>query len=78
VVLDNLPAHKVAGIRQITTSRRARIFYLPPCSPDMNPIEKAFARPKALLRQDPARTFDALVERIGCTISTGRPEPPWL
>ena len=72
VVLDNLPAHlpahKVTGIRQITTSRRARIFYLPPCSPDMNPIKMAFARLKALLRQDPARTVDALVERIGCTI----------
>ncbi len=72
VVLDNLPAHlpahKVTGIRQITTSRRARIFYLPPCSPDMNPIKMAFARLKALLGQDPARTVDALVERIGCTI----------
>ncbi len=68
VVLGNLPAHKVAGIRQIIAFPRARIFYLPPYSPDMNPIEMAFARPKALLRQVPARTVDALVERIGCTI----------
>ncbi len=66
VVLDNLPAHKVAGIRQITTSPRARIFYLLSYNPDMNPIEMAFAKLKALLRQDPARTVDALVERIGC------------
>ena len=65
VVLDNLPAHKVAGIRQIIADQRAQIFYLPPFSPDMNPIEMAFAKLKAPLRQDPARTINALVERIG-------------
>ncbi|VWX54401.1 transposase [Novosphingobium sp. 9U] len=42
VVLDNLPAHKVAGIREAIADRRAQIFYLPPYSPDMNPIEMAF------------------------------------
>ena len=41
VVLDNLPAHKVAGIREAIAARRAQIFYLPPYSPDMNPIELA-------------------------------------
>ena len=65
VVLDNLPAHKAAGIREAITARRAQIFYLPPYSPDMNPIELAFSKLKALLRQQPARTVDALVERIG-------------
>ncbi len=55
VVLDNLPAHKVAGIREAITARRAQLFYLPPYSPDMNPIEMAFAKLKALLRQQPAR-----------------------
>lgn len=65
VVLDNLPAHKVAGIHEAITARRAQLFYLPPYSPDMNPIELAFAKLKALLRQEPARTVDALVERIG-------------
>jgi transposase len=65
VVLDNLPAHKVAGIRETIVERRARLFYLPPYSPDMNPIEMAFSKLKALLRHDPARTIDALVERIG-------------
>jgi transposase len=65
VVLDNLPAHKVAGIRQAITDRYAQIFYLPPYSPDMNPIEMAFSKLKALLRQEPARTIDGLVERIG-------------
>jgi len=61
----NLPAHKVAGIREAIADRRAQVFYLPPYSPDMNPIEMAFAKLKALLRHEPARTVDALIERIG-------------
>ena len=65
VVMDNLPAHKVAGIAEAITARRAQLFYLPPYSPDMNPIEMAFAKLKALLRQDPARSVDALWRRIG-------------
>jgi len=65
VVLDNLPAHKVAGVREAIIARRAQIFYLPPYSPDMNPIEMAFAKLKALLRHEPARTIDALINRIG-------------
>jgi transposase len=73
VVLDNLPAHKVAGIRQPIAARRAQIFYLPPYSPDMNPIEMAFAKLKALLRQDPARTVDALVVRIGSVLDRFHP-----
>lgn len=65
VVLDNLPAHKVAGVREAIAERRAQLFYLPPYSPDMKPIEMAFAKLKAHLRQEPARTIDGLVERIG-------------
>lgn len=65
VVLDNLSSHKVAGVREAITARRAQLFYLPPYSPDLNPIEMAFAKLKALLRQEPARTIDALVSRIG-------------
>ena len=65
VVLDNLPAHKVAGVREAIAERRAQIFYLPPHSPDMNPIEMAFSKLKALLRQEPARTVNGLIERIG-------------
>ena len=65
VVLDNLPAHKVAGIREAITRRRAQLFYLPPYSRDMNPIEMAFAKLKALLRQEPARNVEALIDRIG-------------
>jgi len=60
VVLDNLPAHKVSGVLEAITERRVHIFYLPPYSPDMNPIEMAFAKLKALLRQEPARTIDGL------------------
>ncbi len=65
VVLDNLPAHRVAGIRDAIIARGAQIFYLPPYSPDMNPIEMAFAKLKALLRHEPARTIDSLVDSIG-------------
>lgn len=65
VVMDNLPAHKVAGIAEAITAKRAQLFYLPPYSPDMNPIEMAFAKLKAMLRQDPARSVDALWRRIG-------------
>lgn len=68
VVLDNLPAHKVAGVSEAITKRRAQLFYLPPYSPDMNPIEQAFSKLKALLRQEPARTVDGLVERIGTAL----------
>ena len=64
-LLDNLPAHKVSDVLEAITERRAHIFYLPPYSPDMNPIEMAFAKLKALLRQEPAPTIDGLFERIG-------------
>ena len=70
VVADNLPAHKVAGIRETITARGAHLFYLPPYSPDMNPIEMAFAKLKTLLRADPARTVDALWRRIGSLLDT--------
>jgi transposase len=64
VVLDNLPAHKVAGIREAIADPPSPGLLLPPYSPDMNPIEMAFAKLKALLRHEPARTVDALIERI--------------
>ena len=65
VVMDNLPAHKVAGIREMITAKHAQVFYLPPYSPDMNPIEMAFAKLKALLRKAAARTYDALWKAVG-------------
>jgi len=60
VVMDNLPAHKVAGIRQAIEARGAILLYLPPYSPDFNPIENAFAKLKAHVRKFAARTIDTL------------------
>ena len=65
VVMDNLPAHKIAGVRSAITAAGAQLFLLPPYSPDMNPIEMAFAKLKTLLRQAPERTVDGLWRRIG-------------
>jgi transposase len=65
VVMDNLAAHKVDGIRQAIEGRGAELRYLPPYSPDLNPIEQAFAKLKALLRQAAARTVDGLWDMIG-------------
>jgi transposase len=70
VVMDNLPAHKVVAVRDALRSGGAQLFYLPPYSPDMNPIELAFSKLKALLRQDPARTIDALGRRLGAILNT--------
>ena len=60
VVLDNLPAHKVAGLAELVEARGARLLYLPPYSPDFNPIELAFSKLKTWLRTAQARTRDAL------------------
>ena len=60
VVLDNLPAHKVAGLAELVEARGARLLYLPPYSPDFNPIERAFSKLKTWLRTAQARTREAL------------------
>ncbi len=60
VVMDNLPAHKPAGVRAMIEAAGATLRYLPPYSPDFNPIENAFAKLKALLRKAAARTRDDL------------------
>jgi transposase len=60
VVMDNLSAHKVAGIRELIESTGARLSYLPPYSPDFNPIEKCWAQVKQYLRATKARTVAAL------------------
>ena len=74
VVMDNLPAHKVAGIRQAIEAAGAHLLYLPPYSPDFNPIEMAFSKLKALLRKAAARTVDDLWEAIAEAIGTFNPE----
>jgi transposase len=65
VIMDNLGAHKVQGVRDAIEARGARLLYLPPYSPDLNPIEQAFAKLKALLRTAATRTVDALWQAIG-------------
>ena len=65
VVMDNVATHKVAGIREAIEARGATLLYLPPYSPDLNPIEKAFAKIKAALRKIGARTREALWQAIG-------------
>ena len=64
VVMDNLSAHKVAGIGELIQAAGAELLYLPPYSPDLNPIEKAWAKLKQLLRSTKARTAEALDQAI--------------
>ena len=64
VVLDNLCVHKVAGVREAVEAAGARLLFLPPYSPDFNPIEQAFAKLKALLRSAAARTTADLHQAI--------------
>jgi transposase len=65
VIMDNLGSHKGAGVRKAIEAAGATLLYLPPYSPDFNPIEKAFSKLKALLRKAAERTVDALWDRIG-------------
>ena len=64
VILDNLPAHKDSAIRQAIESTGASLLFLPPYSPDFNPIENAFSKLKALLRKAAARTVEDLWRAI--------------
>ncbi len=70
VVMDNLSAHKVAGIRQLIESRGAQLVYLPPYSPDLNPIEQAWSKFKQFLRAAKARTQEALDQAITEALKT--------
>ncbi len=70
VVMDNLPSHKVEGVRALVEATGATLHYLPPYSPDFNPIEQAFSKLKALLRKAAARSIEALWNAIGCIITT--------
>jgi len=70
VIIDNLPAHKPDAVRQIIEAAGATLRYLPPYSPDLNPIEQSFAKIKAHLRQAKERTIPALYDRIGRALET--------
>lgn len=73
VIMDNLPAHRVSGVREAIEAAGATRLFLPPYSPDFNPIEQAFAKIKAYLRKLAARTVDALWDAIAEAITLFTP-----
>lgn len=74
VILDNLGSHKVIGVREAIEACGASLVYLPPYSPDLNPIEQAFAKLKALLRKTAARTVATLWNALGDLIDRFTPQ----
>lgn len=74
VIADNLGSHKIAEARKLIEARGAELRFLPPYSPDLNPIEKLFSKLKALLRKAAHRTVDALWEEIGNLLDTFSPQ----
>lgn len=74
VVMDNLASHKVAGVREAVERAGARVLYLPPYSPDLNPIELAFSKLKRLLRKAAERTRDGLWSAIGRLLGEFTPD----
>ena len=74
VFMDNLRTHKVEGVREAIEAVGAKLRYLPAYSPDLNPIEMAFAKLKAALRKGAKRTVDALIKLIGRLVKTFAPD----
>jgi len=74
VFMDNLRTHKIDGVREAIEAAGANLRYLPAYSPDLNPIEQAFAKLKAALRKGAKRTVDALIKLIGKLIRSFAPE----
>lgn len=74
VVMDNLPSHKVAGIQEAIEATGATLRYLPPYSPDLNPIEQAIAKLKSYLRKEAARTLETLIEAIASALKKFTPQ----
>jgi transposase len=74
VVLDNLGSHKVAGVEVAIRAAGAQLLYLPPYSPDYNPIEQVFAKLKTLLRKAAARTVEELWSAIGKLLAQFAPD----
>ncbi len=73
VIMDNLPAHKAAGVRNAIEAAGASLLYLPPYSPDFNPIENAFAKLKAMMRAKAERTIEALWDTVGTVLDLFSP-----
>lgn len=77
VILDNLPAHKSEKAAEILKANGCWFLFLPPYSPDLNPIELAFSKLKAHLRRIGARTFDQLIQAIGEICNLFPPDECW-
>jgi len=74
VVIDNLGSHKGKAVRQAIRTAGAKLFFLPPYSPDLNPIEQVFAKLKALLRKAAERSVEATWKRIGALLNSFTPK----
>ena len=74
VIMDNLSSHKGAGVRKRIETAGAELLFLPPYSPDLNPIEMAFSKLKALLRKAAERTVDSLWKAIANILETFKPQ----
>jgi transposase len=72
--MENLPAHKAEGVRQAIEVAGCRLLYLPPYSPDFNPIEMAFSKLKVLLRAKTERSVDALCDTVGKIVPLIKPQ----
>jgi len=74
VIMDNLGSHKGKAVRRAIRAAGARLFFLPPYSPDLNPIEQAFAKLKTLLRKAAERTVEKTWQRIGALLNAFTPQ----
>jgi len=74
VIIDNLGSHKGKAVRRAIRAAGAKLFFLPPYSPDFNPIEQVFAKLKTLLRKAAERTVEATWKRIGALLSAFTPQ----
>jgi transposase len=74
VIMDNLAAHKVVGVREAVAAAHAQVVYLPPYSPNLNPIELAFAKLRRLLQTAAERTIPDLWRRIGQCVDLFTPQ----
>jgi len=74
VIMDNLGSHKGQTVRKAIRTAGAKLFFLPPYSPDLNPIEQVFAKLKTLLRKAEERTLEATCKRIGALLNTFPPD----
>lgn len=74
VIIDNLGSHKGKAVRRAIRAAGAKLFFLPPYSPDLNPIEQAFAKLKTLLRNAAERTVEATWKRIGALLAAFTPQ----